>query len=353
MKRTLSFVLALLLALSLAACGGNGAAPSGGSSAPPIESSAPPVPPSEAGEPETSGQPDATPSTDTPQPDNSAAGAVSDQDPVEQPPKEQADIAALWEKLSGCWTAAEEHFAYFTYQEGGPAFWSGLWEQPIPYRREAASASSLVDLGDGLYTLSLTYPPVSGDAADNQDLKPLRYTLALDISGLEQDGKIRIEAPDDQWRQYAWGGASYDDTYDSVHDIQYATFAEVQSLWSELTGYWNSEDGRFVVFEQEGGDALLFQEGVWDAGGGRGFGTFEKAMTPLDANPLKFIIYYPAIGEENLADGPLPELSQPVYLDRTKLDTTEALGVKIGEDGAWNWYQYAGADADGTDRPMW
>lgn len=253
-----------------------------------------------------------------------------------------ASAEELWQKLDGCWTAADERFAYFTCDDYGPAFWSGQWENPIPYRREAAKASAdLTDLGDGLYTVEITYPPAT-EAADAQELRPLSYTLTLDLSGLERDGKISLKAPEDQMRQYAWGGASYDDACDSVHDVQYASFAEMQNLWGELDGYWDSEDGRFVVFGQTDDATLSFQEGMLDAGEGRGAGTFEKAMTAMGESPIQLIVHYPAIGEENQMDGPLPELFLPVYLDTTALSSQGTLGIKIGDEGVWSDYLYAG-----------
>lgn len=261
------------------------------------------------------------------------------------------DVSVIWEKLAGCWVADGERFAYFTYADGEPAFWSGMWEEPIPFGRGAGTAASPADLGNGLYTISLTYPPISGEASDSQDLRPLVYSLALDVSDLELSGKISIKVPDDQWRQYAWGGVSYDDAYDSSHDIQYAGFEEMQALWGKLTGCWNSEDGFFVVFDQMDSNTLLFQEGVRDTGSGRGFGFFEKAMTQIDEVPLKFIIYYPAMDAETLAENWLPELFQPVYMDMTDLPGHGAFHLKIGEEGEWKRYEYAGEGMDAAIQP--
>lgn len=114
------------------------------------------------------------------------------------PPQVQPALTldALWDQIAGCWIGDEGRFVYITYDAQGPAFWSGFWENPQPYGRDPAAVSGLKALDGGLYTLSLTYPPVSGEAADSQDLNPLRYTLALDISGLEE-GILRVEAPEE------------------------------------------------------------------------------------------------------------------------------------------------------------
>lgn len=96
---------------------------------------------------------------------------------------------------------------------------------------------------------------------------------------------------------------------------------------------------------------LLFQEGVWETGGGRGWGTFDKAMSAIDSTPVQSIIYYPTVESET--DGVLPELSLPVYLDMTDLNPEKILRVKLGEDGQWAAYAYAGDDPDNVIHPIW
>ncbi len=189
--------------------------------------------------------------------------------PVTLPVQPALTLDTLWDKIGGCWIGDEGRFVYITYNDQGPAFWSGFWENPQPYRRDPAAVSGLNNLGGGLYTMSLTYPPVSGDAADSQDLNPLRYTLALDISGLEA-GILRVEAPEDQWRSYTFGGYSYDDAYDASHNVQYANFAQMQEFWQWLTGYWNADDGHFICFDQKDSNSLVFMQGIWDSGAGAG-----------------------------------------------------------------------------------
>ena len=381
MKRPLTLLLSLALILALTACGGNADAPSGDGDTPPgsgqQEHSGIQTPdvkePEEtpAADPGKSPEPGGTEEAPEPSGGETVPPEVHDptpSDPQEtvphkggdddhpqvtlEPGQEEPQPAvretpeSLWDKLGGCWVAVDgDRFAYFTYTDDGPAFWSGEWENPIPYRREAASVTGLTAFEGGIFTLSVTYPPIEEDAADEQDLRPLRYTMALDISQLG-NGVIRVEAPEDQWRDYTWGGVSYDDAYDASYTgTPYATFAEMQGLWTELGGYWVDNDGRFIYFDQMDSSTLLFGSGVRNAGWGQGMGTFEKAMTSIGDIPLEFIVYYAPI--ENELDGSLPAWYQRVYLDITDLYTKNTLHVRLGEDGEWVAYAYAGDSLDG------
>jgi len=266
-------------------------------------------------------------------------GTMDDTLPARETPE------SLWEKLAGCWVAADDdRFAHFTYTDDGPAFRGGPWEKPIPYGREAAAVTGLTAFEGGIFTLSVTYPPNEENAADEQDLRPLLYTMALDISQLE-NGIIRVEAPEDQWRDYTWGGVSYDDAYDAFHNVQHAAFAEMEALWTELGGYWVDDDARFILFDRMDSSTLLFGSGVLNAGWGQGMGTFEKAVTSFGEIPLEFTVYYAPI--ENELDGSVPARYQSVFLDITDLYTKKTLHVKLGEDGEWVAYAYAGYMLDG------
>lgn len=323
MKRIFPLVLACALMFSLAACGGEIAGPANSDT----DISQTP----ESGDPVRSD----TQAPESAQPD--LPGPLRSQ---------KADIKALWENLYGCWTAADERFAYFTYQDGMPAFWGGVWESEAVFRRGSGLVTKLIPHSDREYTVTVTYPPVEdGNAADAQETREMVWSFELDVGREGIDETIRLNDFDGVTRQYAWGGVSYDDAYDSVHDFQYASFEEVRNEWIEMAGYWNGEDGRFVAFALDG-DALLFQEGVWESGGGRGWGTFEKAMVATGHIPMEYIIYYPPIGEENWNDCPLPELSQPIYVDIIDLYTKRMLHIQIGEDGQWMAYVYAGETAE-------
>lgn len=363
MKRLLALLLALVLVLSLAACvGGNEDTPSAGENKKPdtsqqeqnnlnsdtaeenSESSEGEMQFSEDGGSESSETPESIPEKD-----NTFSGELEPAPPqnTEGPSSTVWNTPEdLWAHLGGCWVdESGDRFVYFSYTDDGPAFWSGNWENPIPLRREAAAVTGLTAFEGGIYTLSITYPPIDEDAADEQDLRPLLYTISLDISDLDKR-VIRAEAPEDQWREYAWGGVSYDDAYDASNSsTPYATFAEMQALWTELSGYWTNDEGMFIFFDQKDTDTLLFGNGIRDAGWGQGLGTFEKAMTPIGEIPLEFFVYYAPI--ENELDGVLPARHQRVYLDIMDLYTKNTIYARLGENGEWISYIYVDDTLDG------
>ena len=253
------------------------------------------------------------------------------------------ELEALWEQLHGCWVGDEDRYVFFTYLDEGPGFRSGTWSQDVPYGRDAATVTALTNLGSGLYTLNITYPPVSGDARDSQDLREISYTLAVDISGLD-NGVVRVEAPEDTWRDYSWAGYSYDDAWEAQNQVVYASFEEMQEFWTWLVGYWNSDDGRFICFDQMDSNTLVLMEGVWDSGS-RGWGYFEKAMSGDMDLPMEFVIYYPPVS--NQLDGDLPSKYVRVIVDWMEVETHGRIYVKMGENAPWIMYTFAGySEAD-------
>ncbi len=340
MKRLLCTMLVMLLLVALAGCedftisidfAGDDPTAVSGESTVPEERTVPSLPGETV---EATAPTEVTPGIVSTEP------PVKDNDPRPSTPNHTpTPLEALWDKLSGCWVGDEERFVYFTYNDDGPAFLSGFWENPVPYNREPASVTSVTDLGGGRYVLNMTYPPNEENAADSQDLRPLDYTIGVEIQELHK-GVIHVEAPEDGWRYYSFGGYSYDDAYDGNHDVQYATFAEMQQFWQWLGGYWNSDDGRFICFDQADSNSLVFMEGIWNSGS-RGWGEFEKAMSGYMDLPMKFVIYYPPV--ENELDGELPSAYLMVYLDFTEMETNGSISVKLDENGVWRKYHYAGA----------
>ncbi len=259
---------------------------------------------------------------------------------IEDEAKPEADISAVWELIFGCWGDEEtdERFVYFTYSGEDEVFLSGEWGNPIPFGRDAAFVSSAVYLEGDIYIISIEYPPNEENAADSLDLRPLTYTVTLDISELE-NGRITVEAPDDIQRTYVYKGESYSDVLEERENVQYATFDEVQELWTKLTGYWNGDDGRFICFDQMDSNTLIFMEGIWDSET-RGWGEFEKAMSANGAQPMKLVIYYPPVSNELV--GELPFEYVAVYVGYTELEANNRISVKIDENGVWMTYSYAG-----------
>lgn len=228
----------------------------------------------------------------------------------------------LWEKLSGCWVSGE-NIVYFTWTEG-PAFLSGTWDVTIPRGRDAALVTRGEDLGGEVYRITLTYPPVSGDAADEQDLRPLEHTVTLDLSGLEA-GTLLAQAPEDEQRSYTFAAVSYSDAWDAHFAREYASFEEMQSFWTELTGRWVSEDGRFVEFDQADSHTLLFMTGMLNAGAGRGWGTYEKTLSAMGEIPMTIIISYPPFESE--LEGSLPADTLTFELDMMEIHTHGKLPI--------------------------
>ncbi len=254
-------------------------------------------------------------------------------------PGEAVTADALWDKLAGCYTCGSDRFVYFTYNDEGPAFLCGFWDNPVPYNRAPASVTNVEDLGGDRYVLTLVYPPNEENAADEQDLRPLEYTIALQTDELHK-GIVYMETPESSdFEYYTFSGYSYDDAYDATNQVIYASFAEMQEFWSWLRGYWNSEDGRFVCFDQKDSNSLIFMEGIWDSGT-RGWADFEKAMSGYMDLPMEFVVYYPPISNE--LDGDLPGEYVRVIVDWMEVETHGHIFVKMNENGEWIKYTFAG-----------
>lgn len=362
MKKLLCMITLFLLLVSLAACedftihinfdGNETTAPSEEA-----------LPSQSTEEPETTGTAEATeateetaaptdpmqPETEVTQPSETEAAQPPQTDPTTspttptQPPVTLSPAEVLWEKLAGCWTCGSDRFVYFTYNDEGPAFLSGYWDNPVPYNRAPASVTDVADLGGDRYILTLVYPPNEENAADEQDLRPLEYTIALQTDELHK-GIVFMETPEgSDFEYYSLAGYSYDDAYDATHNTQYATFAEMQEFWNWLTGYWNSDDGHFIYFDQMDSHTLVFMEGIWDSGT-RGEGFFDKALSGSMDLPTEFVIYYPPVSNE--LDGDLPAEYMRVSVDWMEVETHSRVSVKFGENGVWRWYYFAGTSME-------
>lgn len=278
------------------------------------------------------------PAEQTPTETTGSTEAPAGEGPTEAP-GEAVTADALWDKLAGCYTCGSDRFVYFTYNDEGPAFLCGFWDNPVPYNRAPASVTNVEALGGDRYVLTLVYPPNEENAADEQDLRPLEYTIALQTDELHK-GIVCMETPESSdFEYYTFSGYSYDDAYDATNQVIYASFAEMQEFWSWLRGYWNSEDGRFVCFDQKDSNSLIFMEGIWDSGT-RGWADFEKAMSGYMDLPMEFVVYYPPISNE--LDGDLPGEYVRVIVDWMEVETHGHIFVKMNENGEWIKYTFAG-----------
>ena len=266
-------------------------------------------------------------------------------EPTEAPTAPQlTELEALWEQLFGCWACGSDRFVYFTYTDEGPSFVCGYWDDPVHEDRGPALVTNVADLGGDRYVLTLVYPPNEENAADEQDLRPLEYTIALQTDELDK-GIIFMETPEgSDFDYYSFVAYSYNDAWDARNQVEYASFEEMQAFWTWLVGYWNSDDGRFICFDQMDSNTLVLMEGVWDSGS-RGWGYFEKAMSGDMDLPMEFVIYYPPVSNE--LDGDLPSEYVRVIVDWMEVETHGRIYVKMGENAPWIKYTFAGySEAD-------
>lgn len=268
--------------------------------------------------------------------------APKDPEPTTKPIQSGVSADSLWTELHGCWTDGSENYVWFHYGSDGPAFLSGTWNRNNPLGRPAASVTK-VDFDGDMYTVTLLYPPVEGEAADSQDLRSQTHTMQILTDDLASTGVLHVMAPNDQWRHYTWIASNYEEAKDEMQGPVYATYQEMVKVWDKLEGYWNSGDNdRFLHFCQED-DSLQMYSGIWYAGGGRGYGTFEKALSSANGNVVTFTLYYPSLGEDHI-DGPMPELTRKVSVDLTE-HRYMMIQVKF-DDGPWEYYYWGAFDAE-------
>lgn len=273
MKKYISVMLVMLLALSLAACGTD-------------ESSV----------------------TEPPEPTGENPAVQTGQESPEQAEKEAAN---LWEEfMEGCWTATDEQFAYFTWKDGKAAFYGGTWED-----------ENVIDKGAGLiidFDQESEICNITASWAEAGEVKE----IVLDIAGIEKDGKVNITF-EGETRTYALGGLTYDDAYDSVHTVEYAGFEEIRRAWELLCGRWIAAGDMMVDFGyNENGDPTI-AIGKTDNEGKKA--VFEKAMSPLtyelgEWNKLIFCYEDPLAFRE-------------IYLDLSGLDRDGSINMRQGADG--------------------
>ncbi|MDR3270423.1 MAG: hypothetical protein LBT32_02760, partial [Peptococcaceae bacterium] len=130
------------------------------------------------------------------------------------PRSDAVDI--LWQFIGGYWTAADNLFVGFAYQDDVPAITYGLW---------ASEGSGFGELADGKatgeYAAELTFRFSATEADEIYDARPeSTVTVYIDVSGLDDDGKIKIKITghgDGDWYTYAYGGKTAEEAYRSVN----------------------------------------------------------------------------------------------------------------------------------------
>lgn len=216
MKKIAVCLLTMILLLSLAACENNNTTPSGlreSSAVSGGEGIAPTDPP--ASDPDKLGSADTTPaeSADGQLPDywneNDLSGAISN-----LPRSDAVDI--IWNRLNGYWTATQDLFIGFVWQDGIPGIDYGVWESEGIGFGEFTNADRMDE-----YSAALTFLFPAKEATEMDDARPeSTVTVFIDVSGLDQDGKINIKIENHgsgEWYTYAYGGSTAEEVYISIH----------------------------------------------------------------------------------------------------------------------------------------
>ena len=101
-----------------------------------------------------------------------------------------------WHALVGYWNTNSEVYAVLDMADSHTAvFHYGWWETEFDSGEQ--TVTELTASGDEEMTATLTDGGV----------------IVIDYSGLERDGKIRIKIGDEEWRQFARGGATAEEAY--------------------------------------------------------------------------------------------------------------------------------------------
>ncbi len=109
--------------------------------------------------------------------------------------------------------------------------------------------------------------------------------------------------------------------------------------WAALTGYWNTVEKRFVILDMEDSHTAAFSEGVWEAGGGRGYGRVTGIKKSGDME-FTIKVYYPHKEATN-AEPEYEELEQIVVIDYSGKEQDGKIRIKIGEED-YLQYRFAG-----------
>lgn len=115
--------------------------------------------------------------------------------------------------IPSCWTAAGDHYVFFTTLGGLPAVDFGTWE--FSESRGPALITAAIRSGEILDVYY--YGPPLLEPADEQDTRPITGRLSVWLGDLEQDGRLRITIDGGDELQYADGGETWQEAYNSVH----------------------------------------------------------------------------------------------------------------------------------------
>ncbi len=228
----------------------------------------------------------------------------------------QNQAQKLWEEaMEGCWTAADEQFAYFTWKDGVPSFYGGTWEDSGIIQRGAGTILSLQQKDAENYVMTVGWPPSA-----------TVMEVVLELSGLDRDGKVNLTV-DGVTRTYAWGGISYDDAYDSVHTVDYANFEEVCSFWEPIQGQWKLADGDAELGFNKNGEPTMMLNPAGEISGRTG--VFGKAMSPIHSESG---LWTELVFDYN-PEGNLDAVWKVFYFDVGSLESSGKIYIRAEDTG--------------------
>jgi hypothetical protein len=121
-------------------------------------------------------------------------------------------VDGIWHRLGGYWTAADNMFTAFVIRDGIPGIEYGVWESEGSGFGEFVNADPMSD-----YEAALTIRFPAAEADEISVARPeSTVTVFIDVSGLDNDGKIRIKIEghgDGDWYTYAYGGVTSEEAY--------------------------------------------------------------------------------------------------------------------------------------------
>ncbi len=113
----------------------------------------------------------------------------------------------------------------------------------------------------------------------------------------------------------------------------------VYEQWASLVGYWNTTEKGFVILDMEDSHTAAFSRGIWEAGGGRGWGRV-TGIKKSDDMEFTLKVEYPHKEATDL-DPEYPQLEQIVVIDYSGKDRDGKIQIKIGDED-FKQYRFAG-----------
>ncbi len=230
----------------------------------------------------------------------------------------------------GTWTAQDGEFITFDMVDGVPAFFIAVWDAGAA--RGIGTVERVEKNSEGGYVVSILHP--AQPASEMYEAMPEErgtFTLAdskevpnsIFVTYADDNSKVYTNDPE---RQFYITGPDEDEGYYGESEADGVTAA-----WQNLEGYWTAPDGGDFVgfFTTDGQRQIVF--GVWNAGGGRGYGDV-TSFEQVSDTAYELFIHYPYVAETE-AESAYEEL----YLTaRVILETesgTEAVSVLVDDWG--------------------